>query len=88
MTGVMLLTRSSLTQLYCHVRDPGLLPGRCGNRDGAREDRASLSLGLFLADRETETRIDAESLQPGTDVDLEKDLGSTARIPCSRSTPR
>lgn len=43
--------------------------------DGASAERASINLGLFITDRETNTRIDAESGDPGTDVDLEKDLG-------------
>jgi len=43
--------------------------------EGASEERASVSLGLFITDRETNTRIDAESGDPGSDVDLEKDLG-------------
>lgn len=45
---------------------------------GARElddERLSLSLGIFITDRETNTRINAESGAPGSDVDLEKDLG-------------
>ena len=38
-------------------------------------ERASVSLGLFVADRSTTTRIDAEGGDPGSEVDLEKDLG-------------
>jgi len=41
----------------------------------ATGERLSLSLGVFVADRDTNTRIDAESGSPGTDVDLEQDLG-------------
>lgn len=43
--------------------------------EGAGEERVSVSLGLFITDRQTETRIDAESGDPGSDVDLERDLG-------------
>jgi hypothetical protein len=39
------------------------------------DERGGLSLGLFVTDRDTETRIDASSDSPGSDVDLEKDLG-------------
>lgn len=37
--------------------------------------RFSASLGVFIADRDTDTRIDASSSDQGTDVDLEGDLG-------------
>lgn len=41
----------------------------------AQDDpRLSISLGAFFADRDSQTRIDGES-SPGTDVDLESDLG-------------
>lgn len=38
-------------------------------------ERGGVSLGVFITDRESTTRIDAESGDPGTDVDLEADLG-------------
>ena len=41
----------------------------------ADEDRFSLSLGIFLTDRDSETRLDGSSGMPGSDVDLENDLG-------------
>lgn len=53
----------------------GSCPVAAAADNGAGGDRLSVSLGLFITDRETETRIDAESGDPGTDVDLEKDLG-------------
>jgi len=56
----------------------GLIVSSATGSAAAREpgdERFSLSLGLFITDRETETRIDAESGAPGSDVDLETDLG-------------
>jgi len=50
-------------------------PADAATADQVSSERASLSLGLFITDRETKTRIDAESGAPGSDVDLEKDLG-------------
>lgn len=35
----------------------------------------SVSLGAFFTDRDSDTRIDAEAGDPGTDIDLEDDLG-------------
>lgn len=40
-----------------------------------KDDRASISLGVFVTDRDTNTRIDANTNEPGSDVDLEADLG-------------
>ena len=42
---------------------------------GTDDERLSLSLGLFITDRDTQTRIDASSGDLGTIVDLETDLG-------------
>jgi hypothetical protein len=42
--------------------------------DSLEDDRFSLSLGVFLTDRDTEARFDS-SLGNGTDIDLEADLG-------------
>jgi hypothetical protein len=50
-------------------------PLETASAEQAGDERFSLSLGLFITDRETKTRIDAESGEPGTGVDLEKDLG-------------
>ena len=42
----------------------------------AQDDhRFSLSLGAFVTDRASNTRVDAANLTPGTPVDLESDLG-------------
>ncbi len=38
-------------------------------------DKWSLNLGVFFTDRETDTRLDAVSGTPGSDVDLEEELG-------------
>lgn len=40
-------------------------------------DRFSISLGLFITDRDTETRLDG-TIDTGTPTDLEKDLGLDA----------
>jgi hypothetical protein len=42
--------------------------------DSLEDDRFSLSLGVFLTDRDTDARFDS-SLGDGTDTDLETDLG-------------
>ena len=42
--------------------------------DSLDGDRFSLSLGVFVTDRETEARLDS-SLDDGTDTDFENDLG-------------
>ena len=39
------------------------------------EDKYSLSLGLFVTDRNSDTQIDASDGSAGTVVDLEDDLG-------------
>jgi len=38
-------------------------------------DRFSVSLGIFLTDRDSQTRIDGDIPDSGTDVDLENDFG-------------
>ena len=38
-------------------------------------DRFSISLGAFIIDRDSETRLDSDVLGDGSDVDLEDDLG-------------
>lgn len=38
-------------------------------------DRFSIALGAFIVDRDTETRLDSDSLGEGSDLDLETDLG-------------
>ena len=45
------------------------------NAQSADGEHFSLSLGVFLTDRDTRTTLDGSSGNPGTDVDLEKDLG-------------
>jgi hypothetical protein len=39
------------------------------------DDRFSVSLGVFIADRDTRTRVDGSVPDSGTEVDLEGDLG-------------
>jgi hypothetical protein len=45
------------------------------NAQSASDERISLSLGVFLTDRESNTNLQGSPSDPGTDVDLEKDLG-------------
>ena len=49
-------------------------PAAADSLDG---DRFSLSLGVFITDRDTDTRFDS-SLGDGTDLDFESDLGLNA----------
>jgi len=42
----------------------------------ADETKFSLSLGVFVTDRDSETRLDVADGLPGTPVDIEKDLGA------------
>ncbi len=39
------------------------------------DDRFSLSLGAFFTNRDTDTRLDSETLGKGTEIDFENDLG-------------
>jgi hypothetical protein len=39
------------------------------------DDRFSITLGAFITNRDTNTRIDSATLGTGTDIDLENDLG-------------
>ena len=41
----------------------------------ANDEKFSLSLGVFLTDRDSSTTLDGSANDPGTDVDLEADLG-------------
>ena len=41
----------------------------------ANDSEFSISLGAFITDRDTDTRIDANISDSGTDIDLEDDLG-------------
>ena len=38
-------------------------------------DKFSIGLGVFFIDRETDTRFDSSSGSPGSNVDLEQELG-------------
>lgn len=39
------------------------------------DDRFSISLGAFITDRDTDTRLDSDVLGRGTEIDFEEDLG-------------
>jgi hypothetical protein len=45
------------------------------NAETTGGEKASLSLSVFLTHRDSSTRLDASAGDPGTDVDLENDLG-------------
>ena len=45
------------------------------NAQSASTEKFSLSVGVFVTDRDSQTKINASPIDPGTDVDLEKDLG-------------
>lgn len=44
----------------------------------ASNDRFSVSLGAFITDRDTDTRLDSDTLGRGTDIDFEEALGLDA----------
>lgn len=53
-----------------------LLPFYTASAQSEDDDKLSLNLGLFVTDRDSETRIDARAGIPdGTEVDLEGELG-------------
>jgi len=45
------------------------------NAQAADDDRFGISLGVFITERDSKTRIDGENPGSGTPVDLESDLG-------------
>lgn len=51
------------------------LPGIAAAQD---DHRLGLSLGVFVTDRSSETRVDASDGSPGTPIDLDPDLGLDA----------
>ncbi len=57
---------------------PIITAGLClsaGSTAVAQDERFSLSLGVFITDRDSETRLDVTDGPSGTPVDLETDLG-------------
>ena len=69
--------RSTRAVLYCAPFFlAGLLAQALPGTVKAQEarERASFAIGAFITDRETSTRLDAGQ-DPGTDIDLEGDLG-------------
>jgi hypothetical protein len=71
-TGHMLGLRHSCRALLAAL----LLPGPAmADAQSSGMEKASLSLGVFLTHRDSSTRLDASAGDPGTDVDLENDLG-------------
>jgi hypothetical protein len=70
-----------LSSLVCVAQ---WLPFSAGAQPTAREERASIMLGAFITDRESNTRLDSDA-GDGTEINLEDDLGlesstSVARI--------
>jgi hypothetical protein len=52
-----------------------LLAPACALAQSDLDDRFSFSLGVFVADRDTDVRLDSATLGTGTDIDFEGDLG-------------
>jgi len=48
------------------------------NAQSADRERGSVYIGTFITDRNTSARVDSDAGNPGTDVDLEGDLGLKA----------
>ena len=46
-----------------------------GFAQSAPDDRFSISLGAFITDRDSDTRLDSDTLGTGTTINLEEDLG-------------
>jgi len=60
----------------CALLPAFLLAGPAmADAQSAGMDKASLSLSVFLTHRDSNTRLDASAGDPGTDVDLENELG-------------
>ena len=55
------------------LANPG--EAQAGESESTGSETISLSLGMFFADRKTDTRLDASAGDPGSDLDLEADLG-------------
>jgi len=51
----------------------------------ADRERASVYIGTFITDRNTSARVDSDSGSPGSDVDLENDLGLSASTSVARA---
>jgi hypothetical protein len=73
-------TRLRLLSCHRRVRFPvalalliTLLPA-LAQPTGSERERGSIVLGAFITDRSTATRLDS-NLRPGTEIELEKDLG-------------
>ncbi len=60
---------------FALVVSVGLSPFTAAAARPADDEKFSLSLGLFITDRESDTRVDASGGSSGTVVDLENDLG-------------
>jgi len=63
------------------VKSPGVIFGllslapTCAIAQSDLDDRFSISLGVFITDRDTGARLDSAGLGTGTDIDFESDLG-------------
>ncbi len=55
------------------------------NAQSADRERGSVYLGTFITDRNTSARVDSDAGNPGTDVDLEGDLGLKASTSVGRA---
>jgi len=68
-------TLSGLGLLSCVVGVAQLLPLAASAQPTADRERASIVLGAFITDRQSNTRLDSDSGGDGTDIDMEDDLG-------------
>src|SRR6185503_12517852 len=59
----------------CLVCIGPLLPLAASAQPAADRERASIVLGAFITDRQSNTRLDSDSGGDGTDIDMEDDLG-------------
>jgi hypothetical protein len=75
MTHVNKTTLSSLGLASCIVCVAQLLPLAASAQPTTGGERASIMLGAFITDRQSETRLDRDNGGDGTDIDMEDDLG-------------
>src|SRR5262245_7714129 len=61
------------------------LPPSLAKAQSADRERGSVYIGTFITDRNTSARVDSDSGNPGTDVDLEGDLGLKASTSVMRA---
>jgi hypothetical protein len=75
MTAVNKTTVLRVGLLPCIVCAALWLPLAASAQPTSGGERASIMLGAFITDRESNTRFDSDSGSDGTDIDMEDDLG-------------